>query len=166
MITIDACSIILLAKSTVLEEFTKQKKIIISEGVYKEVREGKKKKLLNAILTEKLVEEKKIIVKKNVNRELLQKITSDFGLGAGEAETIVLALETDDKIVITDNKQGRKAAKIYGLQLAGSIGVVISLFKTKKISKEKAVNALKLLKNTGWFQDYLIEEALRDIKNG
>ena len=56
----DACSIILLAKASVLEEFTKWKEVFVTNGVYREVLEGKDKKFFDALLTEKLVGENKI----------------------------------------------------------------------------------------------------------
>jgi len=165
-LVIDACSIILLAKATVLEELTKWKGIMITKGVYNEVLEGKDEKLLDALLLEKLVEEKKIPIKNNLKRELIQKLSKDFGLGIGESESLALALETSDKAMVTDNKQGRKAAKIQGLKLLGSIDIVIALYKAKRIDKEKAISALKNLKDNGWFQDYLMEKALEEIQNG
>ena len=165
-LVIDACSVILLAKATVLEEFSKWKKIVITIGVYNEVLEGKSKRLIDALLLERLVEEKKIPIKNYTKKEMIQKITGDFGLGVGEAESIALALENKEKTVLTDNKQGRKAAKVYGLKLLGSVEVVMSLYKKKRTSKEKTISALRALKEKGWFQDYLIEEALGEVQDG
>lgn len=164
-VVIDACSVILLAKSSVLETLAKWREVIVTEGVYNEVLEGKDKKILDALLLERLVEEKKITIENKIKKEVVQKFTKDFGLGLGEAESVALALESD-AVVITDNKQGRKAAKVQGLQLTGSIETVIALHKTKSIDKEKAINAIKVLKKAGWFQDYLIEEAMGDVQNG
>ncbi|HLC71974.1 MAG TPA: hypothetical protein VJH37_00160 [Candidatus Nanoarchaeia archaeon] len=164
-VVIDACSIILLAKSSVLETLAKWRKIIVTEGVYNEVLEGKNKKFLDALLLDRLVGEKKISIEKKLKKEVVQKLTNDFGLGIGEAESITLALESN-ALMITDNKQGRKAAKVQGLSLIGSIETVTALYKTKRIDKEKAINTLKILKRVGWFQDYLIEEAMGDVQNG
>ena len=112
---------------------------------------------------ERLKEEKKIDIKNVLNKELIQKLAHDIGLGAGEAESIAAALESKSKTILTDNKQGRKAAKIYGLNLLGSIEIIIALYKKQKISKEKALTALKILKEKGWFQNYLIEEAKKEV---
>mgnify|MGYP001593204068 FL=1 len=165
-LAIDACSIILLAKATVLEEFTKWKKTMITEGVYNEVLEGKDKQFLDALLLERLVEEKKISVEGNLRKKMIQKLMNDFGVGIGEAGSIALALESKGKTILTDNKQGRKAAKVHGLKLLGSVEVVTSLFKKGKISKEKTISALRTLKDKGWFQDHLIEGALEEVQNG
>ena len=49
--------------------------------------------------------------------------------------------------------------------MVGSIEIVVALFKNKKISFEKTMTALKILRITGWFDDYLIEKAMEDVKN-
>jgi len=166
ILAIDSCSIILLAKAMVLEELAKWRKIMITKEVFNEVLEGKDKKLLDALVLERLVKERIIIIKENINKKLIQKFKTDFGLGGGEAGSIALALESEDKAIITDNKQGRKAAKIQRLKLSGSIDVIMALYKLNKISKEKAIGALKVLKGQGWFQDYLIETALQEVQDG
>lgn len=162
---VDSCSIILLAKATVLEELAKWKKILITAGAYEEVIEGKEKKYLDALLLERLVAEQKIKIRNKLNRGVVKKLSADFGLGIGEAESIALALEETDLSLVTDNKQGRKTAKVYGLALAGSVETVVAMHKTKKISKEKAINSLRILKNAGWFQNYLIEKAFEEVQN-
>lgn len=164
-IIIDSCSVILLAKATILEKFSEWKKTMITGTVYSEVLEGKEKRFLDALLLERLVNEKKIHIDENFRKELVQKMVQDFGLGIGESESIAAASETKNRIVITDNKQGRKAAKIQGLNLSGSIDVVISLYIAKKITKEKALSALQVLKKEGWFQDYLVEYAINEVQN-
>ena len=165
MIIGDACSIILLAKSSILEEFAKRRKIIIPSEVYNEIMAGKEKSSFDALLTEKLINEKKITIKKISNPKITEKLSKDFGLGKGESEAITLALTTPERIILTDNKQGRKTAKFYGLKLIGSVEVVVALYNLKHISKEKALNSLEILKKIGWFEDSLIERAKGDIED-
>lgn len=164
-IVADACSIILLAKSSVLEESAKQHDLAVTDRVYKEVIAGKGKKYSDALLTERLYKEKKIKKITVKSKKLLNKIKKDYGMGDGEASTLVISLKTG-KGILTDNRQGRKAAKIFGLKLLGSPEIIVGLFKTKKIDENKAVESLKFLRRFGWFDDYLIEEALREVKNG
>ena len=68
--------------------------------------------------------------------------------------------------LITDNKQGRKIAKIYNINLIGSLDIIISMFKAKKIGKEKAIGALNSLRKYCWFEDSIIDYALLEVKNG
>ena len=163
-IAVDSCSIILLSKATVLESFAKNYNLYITEEVYKEILEGKDKKFIDALLTEKLVNENKIKIIK-VNNKRADKLIEDFNLSIGEAKTLSLLLENKCEFIVTDNKQGRKAAVIYSLNLSGSIDVVVSLYRLKIIDKEKAISALKKLHDFGWFNEYLVENAMEDIKN-
>jgi predicted nucleic acid-binding protein len=120
---------------------------------------------MDALVTEKLVKEKKIQIKKAKNSKVTKKLMGDFNLGLGEAETLALALSRQCNIISTDNRQGRKAAAIYNLNLVGSIDVIVSLCKLRLIDKNKAIDALKKLRVFGWFEDYLIENALDEVKN-
>ena len=164
-IAVDSCSIIQLAKATILETLSVKYNLFITEKVYKEILKGKDKKFIDALLTERLVKEKKIKISKVMNNNLTKKIMQDFNLGIGEAETLTLVMEKQCEAIITDNKQGRKSAIIYGLNLVGSIDVVSALYKLNLIDKDKAVEGLKRLREFGWFQDYLIDNALEGVKN-
>ena len=158
----DACSAILLSKATLIENFSKQHRIIITNQAYDEIIKGKEKKFDDALLIEKLFNEGVIKKSEVKNKELLKKIKYDFGFGDGESSTIVYSIE--NKIdILTDNKQARKASKIYGLKLLGSPEVVISLFKTNTIAKEKALSALESLRKAGWFEEYIIEKAMEEL---
>ena len=164
-IAIDSCSIILLAKATVLEALSNKYNLFIPEKVYEEILKGKDKNFIDALLTERLVKEKKINIKKVLNNILKKKLIQDFNLGIGEAETLALVMENQCEAIITDNKQGRKSAAIYGLDLVGSIDAVIALYKLHLIDKDKTIDGLKKLREFGWFQDYLIDNALEEVKN-
>lgn len=163
-IIIDACSVILLGKITILETFLSNKDILITRGVYEEVIAGKEKKLFDALLLERLASENKIKISDDFDKSISVKLSEDFGLGKGESETISYAIKNKQSIIITDNKQGRKAAKIYGLLLSGSVEVIVSLYKSNKIDKNKALNSILNLKKFGWFNDDIINKAMEDIK--
>ena len=164
-LAIDSCSIILLAKATVLEAMCKKYDLIMAKTVYGEVLKGKDKKFMDALLTEKLVKEKKIIVKTAINARLANKLVRDFNLGKGESETLALAIGGECDAIITDNNQGRKSALIHGLNLIGSIDVITALYSLKLIDKNKAQDGLMKLREFGWFQEYLIDNAMEEIKN-
>ena len=162
---VDACSIILLAKATILEILSNEHELFVTENVYKEILKGKDKKIIDALFTERLVKEEKIFINRVANKNLIKKLMEDFNLGSGEAETIALVIDKQCEVILTDNKQGRKVALIYGLNLVGSIDVIIALYILKLIDKDKAIDGLKRLREFGWFQDYLIDKALEDIEN-
>ena len=59
----------------------------------------------------------------------------------------------------------KKTAFIYDLNLIGSIDAITALYKLRSIDKDKAIEGLKRLREFGWFQGYLIDSALEDIRN-
>jgi len=162
MIVADSCSIILLAKSTILERASEIYKINITEDVLKEVIKGKDKMFIDALITERLIKENKLNII-SYNKNIAKKLLGDFNMGIGEASTIAAALK-QKCIIATDNKQGRKVATINNLNIVGSPDIIVSLWKKKKVSKEKAFESLEILKREGWYNNYIIEKALEDLK--
>ena len=162
-VIIDACTIILLGKATVLEKFAETNEIYITKSEYNEVMKGKAMMFLDALILEKLCLAKKILIK-DIDNKMTDKIMKDFNMGEGEASIIAYGITNIDFIVATDNRQGRKAAIINNLSLVGSVEIVVSLFKKGKIDKDKAIESIKTLNEFGWFNSYLIEKALEEIK--
>ncbi len=162
-IVMDACSAILLAKATVLETVANAHTITLTKEVYKEVMAGKPKMFPDALLIERLVREQKIKLNA-VDSTLIRKLEQDFNMGSGEASVVAEGIRVNDKIIATDNRQGRTAAKINNLKVIGSIEIIVALYKSKKISKDKAMTALKTLQEEGWFEPLLIEMAQEDLK--
>lgn len=162
MITIDACTAILLAKASVLETFVKTHEASMTKHTFEEVMRGEANMYADALLVKRLESEKKLGFVAP-NQSLVKKLMKDFNMAEGEASTIAVAIKAKC-IVATDNRQGRKAAAVNNLPLTGSPEIVVSLFKKDKIGKEKAAAAVKILKKEGWFDAYLIEKAMEDLK--
>lgn len=161
----DACSIILLAKASVLESATAWYDLYLTKQVYNEVLEGKPKMFPDSLLLERLQKEGKIRLIE-ADQKILEKMTLDFNMGKGEASTIAVGIKENNMLIVTDNRQGRKAALVNNLPLAGSPEMVAVLLKKKRIKKEKAREALMILKEEGWFELYIIEKALEEVNNG
>ncbi|HLD04529.1 MAG TPA: hypothetical protein VJG90_02305 [Candidatus Nanoarchaeia archaeon] len=160
-IVMDSSSVILLAKTTTLETAMRKHQIEITNEVLSEIMQGKKFMCEDALLVQRLNESGTIKIA-NHNEKLTHKLMQNFGIEIGEASTISAAIEKN-KIVATDDRQGRKTAKINGLKVTGSIGIIIGLFKDKKIKYEKAMSALNTLTREGYFNPYLIEKAKEEI---
>ena len=158
-----SCIKILLAKATVLEICSSIYDLSLTPEVYAEVLAGKNKLFPDALLAEKLKNEQKIKVE-NADSKLTKKFEQDFNMVAGEASIVAVGVNNSNKIVVTDNRQGRMAAKINNLQLVGSLDIIAALYQQQKINKDKALAALKTLQEEGWFEPLLIEMALEDLK--
>jgi predicted nucleic acid-binding protein len=79
-------------------------------------------------------------------------------LDAGETSVIMTALEQSIRLVLIDERKGRRVARAAGLQVAGTVGV---LLRAKRLGHLAAVRpALQQLKSSGlWLSDELIERA-------
>ncbi len=96
------------------------------------------------------------------NTPLLEEILQE--LDQGEAEAIVLALESKADLLLIDEKQGRKMAKAMGLQIIGTIGILI---KAKQIQLIPSVREkMDKLRQIGfWISDSLYQQILRIESN-
>lgn len=104
-----------------------------------------------------------ITVKEVNNQALLKSIKLIPKIDAGEAEAIALAMELHARLIVMDERVGRKVAKEQGLNVVGIFGLLI---QAKKEGLIKAVRPLAYqLKNEA--QMYLdvnfIEKTLKAI---
>lgn len=66
-----------------------------------------------------------------------------FVLGQGEAEAIALALELGADLTLLDDRQARQAARLMGLSLAGTVGVLRFALEEGKLENwEKTLEEL------------------------
>ncbi len=161
-IVVDASSIILMAKITLLEKLTEKNKLIAPEKVYTEVLRGKEKARHDAFLVERLVKENKLKIEK-VSEKEYEKIRKLFGLWAGEAE--VLALSLKHKLpIITDDKKCLNAAKSININCMTSLDVTITLLNKRQVDKQKALSSLEALEEYGWYKREIIKFYKEKIK--
>lgn len=96
-----------------------------------------------------------------------------LGLGPGEISVIATAIsvakEDNEATVITiiDDKRGRRSAKDFGLEIHGSLWMIIQLKRHRVITKEEAISAIKALPQHGFHASEedlqtAIEEAQKD----
>lgn len=83
-----------------------------------------------------------------------------FDLDAGEAASIVLALEQDADLLLMDDRMGRKLAEHMGLIYTGTVGALIEAKKTGIIESIEPI--LEDLRDRAGFRmtDSLINHAL------
>lgn len=81
-------------------------------------------------------------------------------LGAGEAEVIGLALEHPGSLIFLDDQLGRRIARLNGLKLTGTLGIVV---KAKQAGHLKEVKPLiSALQQAGlWLHHSLIDIVLK-----
>ena len=93
----------------------------------------------------------------------IEKVTLLFELDRGEAEVIILAKEKGIKRVLMDEKVARLQAEVLGLNVIGTLGLLLRAKKSGIISSIKPL-VEKMLENGIWIKDEIVEGILRDAR--
>ncbi len=84
-----------------------------------------------------------IVVKEPKERPVLPPAL--LGLGQGEMDVILLAQEVNADWVLIDEKLGRKTAATLGLQVKGTLGVLLAAYHARLLSREEAEETIETL---------------------
>ena len=159
MLLFDASTLILLAKTELLEKFlgSFDGAVQIPSEVRRECCGVKKS--LDALLIEKAISEGRIMVKAVREKQLCRKIRSDFGLGNGESEAIALAFSLKAKLVAIDDRNALNACKLLKLPFTTAINILIGMREKGFIEKEAALIKLEALERYGRYKSSIIADA-------
>lgn len=137
--------------------------VIIPHEVKLEVIDrGKDEGMADAFLIEKEIENGWITVIQ-VNDNKVKEIAVSAGIDTGEACAILLAKNKKYSVLIDDLAARRFAAGL-GIQVVGSIGVLIRSAKMHKISKIEALDALDKLGRVMWLSIDVYEDARKIVE--
>jgi predicted nucleic acid-binding protein len=139
----------IIGKLDLLEKLYEE--IVVPFAVYKEVTEKEKpfSKELRLFLSNR--------TKQIANRLAVEVLISDIGIG--ESESIVLALEEKPDLVLIDDLKARKFAKMYGLEIIGTMGILLKAKKKGLITEIKPL-ITELLSNGIRIGNRIIEMTL------
>lgn len=165
MVVVDSSSLILLAKISILDKVLKnsKKKLTVTQEVYKE--STFKQETFDAKLITKRFEESLIHKKEIKNVGLYNKIRKDFNLGKGEAESVVLCLESE-KGLITDDRKAINTCKILKIKFTTAPNLLVRLYKNGLITKNESESYIEKLEKYGRYSATIINKAKEDVKNG
>src|SRR3989344_1931333 len=112
------------------------KEIIIPEEVYNEVVvKGKQEKFTDAFFIENALKDGWIKIKK-VKKRKFERLLSEIDIG--ESAVINLAKETNADLILIDDASARTIAESIGLNVKGTLYVILLAFKNKIINKKEA----------------------------
>lgn len=132
--------------------------IQIPNAVYRElVSNNKYKQEANLIIQTNYI--RKVDVKDKKSVDLLKRAT---GLDEGESEAIILSDETNADILLMDEIKGRQIAKQMGLNIMGTIGILITAFEEKLLSADEIKQCIEILQRTGRYISEQLYKQLMD----
>lgn len=99
---------------------------------------------------------------KKIESPLIKLLVSDLNLGRGEAEVIALAKETGHRIIM-DEQKGRNVAKRLGLNVTGTIGILLKAEKLHLIGS--AYEKMRDLKGKGFYVSDALLDDISKFKN-
>lgn len=84
-----------------------------------------------------------------------------FSLDRGEAEALALALEFPESLLLVDDFQGRRAAKILGIKFTGTLGVLLRAKSEGKIAALRPILELLGQRTKFWLSSAVYDTALK-----
>jgi predicted nucleic acid-binding protein len=159
MIVFDASTLILIAKVELLDVFLAN--VGVAVGIPGEVEKEccGSKKVLDAIIIQRAIDELRIKTLVVKNRRLVAKLQEDFSMGRGEAEAIALALVEKAQLLGIDDKNGIHACKLLGIAFTTAVGLLIRSREKGLLGESEALERLAWLAKHGRYKESIIEDA-------
>lgn len=136
--------------------------VLIPQAVYDELT-------LNPAFEKEAIQIKEctFITKVEVGQEssvnLFQRVT---GLDRGESEAIIYTDNESADLILMDEIKGRKVAVQMGLNVMGTLGILLEAYEQGLLSREEIFSGLDILKNSRRFiSEALYKQLIEKINN-
>ena len=115
------------------------------------------------------VRESKIVKIKDLkhkSKDFSKLISQKYSLDLGEATSISLAKQEKINLFLTDDLAARIVAKEFGLEVHGTVGIVLRAFRTGIFSKKRSIQIIRDLhsKSTIFITQDLVNYIIREIE--
>ncbi|MBU4450588.1 MAG: hypothetical protein KKE35_04775 [Actinobacteria bacterium] len=158
MIVFDTSTLILLAKTDILQLVLHKYGGVIPEFVKEEVMY---KNEMDTKLIVQQIKDGNLAVEKNPSKDKMKHVLKDFPLGRGEVAALIIA-KGKDIVLATDDGLAIKVCKIFGIKFVTAIHFLIGAGLDKSLAMAK----LKLLKKYGRYSADIIKDAEERIRKG
>ncbi|MGH9498726.1 MAG: hypothetical protein ACRD3L_06240 [Terriglobales bacterium] len=164
MLVFDASTLILVAKVEMLDSFLDHVGLDVAIPLAVEKECCGVKKSLDALMIRKALDEARIRVTLAKDSKLVMKLQSDFGLGRGESEAIVLAHSARARVLGIDDKNGINACKLLGIAFTTAIGILVRMYEKRLLATDEALAKLAGLAKHGCYRISILEDARRRLE--
>lgn len=163
MLVFDASTLILLAKSELLDLFLDDYEgTPLIPGPVADESTGSSRP--DALLIRQRIAEGRLKVEEVQESRVFDRLGLDFRLGAGEAAALALALaKGESALVATDDRSAIRACKVLRIRFVTSLGILVRAVERGLLTRDAGMRYLKRLRAYGRFRDEIIEEASRQI---
>lgn len=162
-VVFDTSTLMLLAKSDLLQLIARQVNVLIPLEVQRESL--RKPALFDARHIQRLIDERVIQVGPHGARTLARQLEADFSLGRGEAACIALARQ-HRWTVASDDAQAIKTCKALGVPCVTALMFLVRSYEKKLIGQEMALAKLEKLKRYGWYDLGLLTRVSLQLGRG
>ncbi|MFA4887125.1 MAG: hypothetical protein WC595_02850 [Candidatus Nanoarchaeia archaeon] len=149
---LDSDGVIKLTKAELIRVLAKKYDCVITQQVYEELMEGKKKMYEDAFVVEELVEEKEVKVKSvKLNSEMDE-------LGKGEHSILEMWKNENADAVISDDRKFLSILEKGEIPFLRPVEVIVMLTLKKEITKEEGMESLEAIRK------FVREESYKEAK--
>jgi predicted nucleic acid-binding protein len=161
MLISNSSTLILLAKTNLLQKFLDNFKVTISDKVFGEITQNKE--LFDAKLIQKEVNIERVKVKK-VESKKLKNVLEQFKLHEGEASAYVLFKGERGRAILTDDKELIKLCQIERVPFICALAIVVRMFEKGLLTKEEAKEKLDKINDYGRYSKDVYEYFKSKVK--
>ncbi len=119
--------------------------IQIPEAVFLELVSNKRFPEESRIIQESIFIRKAKVIDKGA----VQLLCRSAGLDLGESEAIILSDSEGADLLLMDELKGRKVAKQMGIQIMGTVGMLMAAYKEDVLTKNEILKCVDILKYSG-----------------
>ena len=163
MLVFDASTLILLAKSELLDIFLDDyEDTPLIPGAVAAESTGSSRP--DALLIRQRIAEGRLKVEEVQESRVFDRLGLDFRLGVGETAALALALaKGKSALVATDDRSAIRACKVLRIRFVTSLGILTRAVEKGLLTRDLGLRYLERLRAYGRFRDELIEEVSRQI---
>jgi len=100
-------------------------------------------------------------------KDITKALSISYKLDLGEAQSIALCMQTRCYLFLTDDLDARTVAKQCGIEVHGTIGLLVRAYRERIFTQEEVIAKLELLriKSSLFLTKDLLEWSIKQIKD-